>query len=231
MAKKVLIKDEELKAIELAKVEIQSVLDKYNVIIRGTYIDYSDDDSDYYYDRTTDALKFYSKDYENRVASHEKSEKIKAKLKYLSGLERFRANTMKNFPNHLNLEVIQIPSVADRKINIEYCKRYTSTSIKNLVVKDIKKVNELFSWNPNEYRQYNIKSDRIKVGISISVHTQVNNEITIFSHPGSIKNGFYVDRRDNLYDIESQRLLIIAIDRLIELGVFELINKKEEVDL
>lgn len=224
MAKKVLIRDEELKAIELAKVEIQGILDKYNVIIRGTYTDYSDDDSDYYYDRTTDALKFYSKDYENRIASHEKSEKIKAKLKYLSGLERFRTNTMKNYPNHLSLEIIQIPSIVDRESDREYYRQsgHTSTAIKNLVVKDIKKVNELFSWNPNKFRQHTIRSEKIRVGVSIYVHTQANNEITIFSHPGCIKNGFYIDKRDNLYDIESQRLLIIAIDQLIELGVFEL---------
>ena len=217
------INQSELDDISAAEKAIAEICRKYNVAVLGTYEVYSEDcDWDDPLIRQTSDISVISTRYENRVRKREKETKANAEAQEKLDTQRFLADMMEQHPNTRELKLIErewdMPTYSGHGPW-----RTTSIFIEGLSVKKWKLVKKSpFGHNPNGFWQYtkHARDDRLRASVSVCAYPGTD-IVTIYSHPGTIKNGIYAAGSD-MSDIQSQAFVVQMIDELIVSGALEL---------
>ena len=213
----------ELDDISAAEQAIAEICQKYNVSLIGSYEVYSEDcDWDSPMIRYTNNTLVVSDAYENRIRAHEQEMKDRAEAQKKLGTQRFFEAMMEQYPNTRNLKLIErewdMPTYFGHGPW-----RTTSIFIEGLVVKNWKLIKKSpFGFNPNGFWQYtkHRRDDRLRASVSVCAYPGTD-IVTIYSHPGTIKNGIYA-AGSNMSDIQSQAFVVQMVDELIASGALEL---------
>ena len=216
MRKKVIKPNQqELSNIRNAEREIKEVCDKYNVKIEGGYWIWDDYEDRYAY---TDHIVTRSLEYIDREKRYHAAREVWQKYKQRQSNLRFANKIKILYPNHRGLELIV---VNDR----------SHVWVVGLRVKDWSRIKcPLFSWNPNNYWQYDMTeydlNSRPLSTVYMSIHTH-NNIPAFFAYPGTLRCGIYSDHPhyQGKSDSVASSLLIRMVDQMIELGVLEIENQ------
>ena len=213
----------ELDDISAAERAIAEICQKYNVSLVGNYKIYSEDgDWDNPITSQTSDISVVSTRYENRVLQHEREMKANAEAKEKLDTQRFFAATMEQYPNTRGLQLVErewdLPTYFGHGPW-----RTTSVFIEGLSVKNWKLVKRSpFGHNPNGFWQYTkyARDDRLRASVSVCAYPGTD-IVTIYSHPGNIKNGIYATG-SNMSDIQSQAFVVQMVDELLVSGALEL---------
>lgn len=209
--------------IAAAEKAIAEICQKYNVAVLGTYEVYSEDcDWDNPLIRQTNNICVVSDKYEKRMRAHEQEMKDRAEAQEKLDTQRFLDAMLEQYPNTRNLKLIErewdMPTYFGHGPW-----RTTSIFIEGLVVKNWKLVKKSpFGYNPNGFWQYtkHARDDRLRASVSVCAYPGTD-IVTIYSHPGTIKNGIYA-AGSNMSDIQSQAFVVQMVDELIASGALEL---------
>ena len=217
------INQSELDDISAAERAIVAICQKYNVSLVGNYKIYSEDgDWDNPITSQTSDISVVSTRYEDRVRQHEQDLKANAEAKEKLDTQRFFAAMTEQYPNTRGLKLFErewdMPTYHGRGPW-----RTTSVFIEGLSVKNWKFIKKApFGFNPNGFWQYtkHARDDRLRASVSVCAYPGTN-IVTIYSHPGTIKNGIYA-AGGNMSDIQSQAFVVQMVDELIASGALEL---------
>lgn len=220
---KLFIYQSELDDISAAERAIAEICQKYNVSLAGNYKIYSEDgDWDNPITSQTSDISVVSSRYANRVRQHEQDMKSRAEAKEKLDTQRFLEAMMKQYPNTRGLKLVErewdLPTYFGHGPW-----RTTSIFIEGLSVKNWKLVKKSpFGHNPNGFWQYTkyARDDRLRARVSVCAYPDTD-IVTIYSHPGNIKNGIYA-AGSNMSDIQSQAFVVQMVDELIASGALEL---------
>jgi len=209
--------------ISAAEQAIAEICQKYSVSLLGTYEVYSEDGDwdDPIISHTTD-IHVVSDKYDNRVRAHEQEVKYRAKADEARETQRLLVEMVDQYPNVRNLKFVEREWKEPTYFGHGPWQT-TSTFIDGLVIKNWKIVKKPpFHRNPNGFWQYNKYKidDRIRASVSLCAYPGTDC-VTVFSHPGNIKNGIYTDGSD-MSDIQSQAFVVQMVDELIASGALEL---------
>ena len=213
----------ELDDISAAERAIAEICQKYNVSLVGNYKIYSEDgDWDNPITSQTSDISVVSARYENRVRQHERDLKNRAEAKERLDTQRFLEVMMEQYPNTRGLKLFErewdMPTYSGHGPW-----KTTSVFIDGLSVKKWKLVKKSpFGHNPNGFWQYTkyARDDRLRASVSVCAYPGTD-IVTIYSHPGTIKNGIYAAGSD-MSDIQSQAFVVQMVDELIASGALEL---------
>ena len=217
------IDQSELDDIAAAEQAIAEICQKYNVAVLGTYEVYSEDcDWDNPVTRQTNNICVVSDKYEQRMRDHEQEMKDRAEAKEKLDTQRFLEAMMEQYPNTRNLKLVSrewdMPTYFGHGPW-----RTTSIFVEGLTVKNWKLIKKSpFGFNPNKYWQYTKykRDDWVRSSVSLCAYPGTDC-VTVFSHPGNIKNGIYAEGSD-MSDIQSQAFVVQMVDELIASGALEL---------
>ena len=218
-----LIDQSELNDIEAAEFAISNICKKYGVSLRGSYSLYSDDcDWDNPIVRDTNDIRVVSNKYESRVYAHEQEVKAQAVAEEKRATQQFLEAMMEQYPNTRGLKLFErewdMPTYSGHGPW-----RTTSVFVEGLSVKNWKLIKKSpFGHNPNGFWQYTkyARDDRLRASVSVCAYPGTN-IVTLYSHPGTIKNGIYAAGSD-MSDIQSQAFVVQMVDELIASGALEL---------
>ena len=217
------INQSELDDISAAERAIAEICQKYNVSLVGNYKIYSEDgDWDNPITSQTNDISVVSTRYENRVCQHEQDLKANAEAKEKLDTQRFFEAMMEQYPNTRGLKLFErewdMPTYSGHGPW-----RTTSVFIDGLSVKNWKLIKKYpFGHNPNGFWQYtkSARDDRLRASVSVCAYPGTN-IVTIYSHPGEVKNGIYAAGSD-MSDIQSQAFVVQMVNELLASGALEL---------
>ena len=217
------INQSELNDIEAAEFAISNICKKYGVSLRGSYSLYSDD---YDWDNPivcdTKDIRVISNRYELRACEYEQEAKAQAVAEEKLDTQRFLEAMLEQYPNTRNLKLISREWDMPTYFGHGPWRR-TSIFIEGLVVKNWKLIKKSpFGYNPNGFWQYtkHRRDDRLRASVSVCAYPGTD-IVTIYSHPGTIKNGIYAAGSD-MSDIQSQAFVVQMVDELIASGALKL---------